>query len=389
MATRYYGCLLILACCVAVAQASDRNPAFALEIRGSDVHTPNTYLNVADGGSTTYYDGSLQRLPGRDPNAPEPSALTLSYKLAGDELSITATVFYGKYEYDRQAKTVWLGKLPHQIAATGSGRLNDVVTLSALKEVGLKPLMFRIVAAQPEHPYHPGTQSKAPSLQFEYAPVDRHFGTLIIHNSSKKAVTAFSLDNGAGAGEGRETRGLGELVGPGETAKIDIQAPTWGWNRQGNYIYSSEPPPLILEAALFADGSYEGDEKKAQPLLARGIGASVQWQRIETYVEPLIAEAGSNSAGSNSNDEAKIKRIRAFVSQLADEPDPKMVADFLAQFPDLSDHQRPWAKSLIASGMHNEKIRVDTMALNFEQDLEANVTLRPTLAAWGPTVRGK
>jgi len=63
------------------------------------------YLNVADGGQSTYYAESLQRLPNPDPNAPEPSALKLNYEVTYVVLSITATVFYGKLEYHAKLRS--------------------------------------------------------------------------------------------------------------------------------------------------------------------------------------------------------------------------------------------------------------------------------------------
>jgi hypothetical protein len=260
--------------------------------------------------------------------------------------------------------------------------VDDTVTLSGLERVALKPLTFRIVTAQPEHPYRPRTLSKAPSLKIEFSPVNRLSGTLTIRNYSKKAVTAFLVGNGAVSGEGRGPDGLRELVAPGAAAKFNIQAPTWGWNQNGTYVYGSEPPALILEAALFADDSYEGDGEIGERLVAQGIGAKIQWQRIRAHIDPIVADVASD-------DQAKIKLIRTFLHQLSEEPDPQMSADLRAQFPGMSDRELPRARFQLGMGMNNEKIRVDTMALNFEEDLEANVTPHRALAEWWVTVRGE
>lgn len=126
MAARIYGCLLAFACCcIAGAQTPTGQPAFALEIPGGSVHTATTYLTVADGGSSTFLDGSLQRLPKHDPNSPEPSALRLDYKVADGVVSITPTVFYGEYQFDHQSKQIWLDKLPHEVVGTYYGKLNE------------------------------------------------------------------------------------------------------------------------------------------------------------------------------------------------------------------------------------------------------------------------
>ena len=194
MAARVFVCFLALSVCIDIgtAQTSVPKAKFAFEIPG-DSGLPPSFLIVSNGcSSLLFYDASLHRLPNPEPNTRRPSGLSLEYSVADDAVSITATVFYG--DFDRQATPVSLEKLPRETVGTYSGKLNDSVTLSALERVRLELFTLRIVTAQSAHPYCPLSRNNAPSLQIEFASLDRIFGTVTVHNVSNKAVTSLRVN---------------------------------------------------------------------------------------------------------------------------------------------------------------------------------------------------
>jgi hypothetical protein len=331
--------------------------------------------------STPIYDDDLRRLPNVNASIPQPSALRLGFMVAGDTLSITATAFYG--ELDRHTTPVSLEKLASRSLGTYSGKMNDSVTLSGLEEAGLEPLTIRILSPQADSSYHPLTRSNAPSLTIEFAPVDRTSGMVILHNFSGKAVTAFQVG-------GSDERGGGWSQGPISTDLTDVIAPSAAYQERislngsgrvmnGAYVQNPPPPNIILQAVLFADGSYEGDMKAAAFMAARQIGGTVMHRRIQSVAEPILKE-------NQSDDKARSERMQAEADKLSVVPSAEMAERLRAQFPELSEAELADLRRGMSNSMRNEKETFDTVMKQFESESGPNAN---KLGRWWPLAYGK
>ena len=351
MTARVFVVLLVLSC-LCVAESTAQSPRFetklAVEIPGKAGFLPQ-YVTAADGVSSLIYD--LRPLPSSvDANSKHPSALKLEYTVKGDTLTIAATVFFG--EFDRQNTPVSLQSLPSEAAGTYSGKLNDSVVLDGLQGVGLEPITVHIVAAQSDHPYLPSTRSEAPSLQVNYEPLDRSFGTVTVRNLSGKAVNAIRFgttgETGSGSGQGADKGGLCQLIAPGASYQTQMGVPHAGRTVNGVFVEDRQLGFVTLQAVLFADGSYEGDARYAAEMAADELGQAVQRQRIQSLAEPIL------TAGS-AEDAARIQRIRESAVALAETPDPETVATLRAQFPNLSESEFAQAVVRIGFAMKGAK----------------------------------
>jgi hypothetical protein len=319
------------------------------------------YTTIArTGTSSLFYDSTLDRLHGASAGAGQPSALRLDYKVEEDTVTITPTAFYG--DFDRSRVFTSLKDLRQQTLPSHSGRLNDSVSFPELVQVGLKPLTLRIVTSHPDTP-PPQTYSNAPSVEIGYAPVDRNGGVVVLHNLSSKAVTGFlarSFDK-TGPRQGAE----GRSIAPGSWYRIHMGIGTSGGRPE---------TAIVLQAALFNDGSYEGDAHLSAQIAAGEFGKQAQLARIKQEAEPIVAEEGVDDA-------SKIERIRSAVQQLPDHPDKGTVAQFHAQFPTIPKDALTAAEIFLGNAMKGE---MQVMDFN----LQANETnflksrSKMTLARW-------
>jgi len=366
---------------VSAAQpAIDHNGRFAVEIRNADGQGPPNYVTIPDASnyttSTLFYGSSLRRLTNAPTGIDQPSALRLEYKVEGDTVLITATAFYG--DFDQQNTPVSLEKLRRQTLATHSGKLNDSVVFPEMEQVGLEPVTLRIVTAQSESPYRPLTRSDAPSVQMEYAPLDRTFGTLTLHNSSSKAVNAFRVSSSEETGSRdameEDKGGLPVLIAPDSSYQARIGVPHSGKPVNGTFVEDPQPQYLILQSVLFADGSYEGEARFAAEMAAREFGAKVQRLRIKRSAEPILAD-------DSLDDESKIDRIRAAIQQLSTDPDVETVAQFHAQYPAFPEDALTKAEGHLGRAMKSENVSMDHLIQENEPIFKQN-RQRLTLARW-------
>ncbi|MDR3744967.1 MAG: hypothetical protein P4K80_02410 [Acidobacteriaceae bacterium] len=378
MMTRSLVRLIALSCvCIGmgVAQApvtpSTPKPRFAIAMPIEKGYPP-IYLTVPEvvpnsnyiaTCGTYLYGENLHHMANPDPTVRQPSLLQLECKAEGDQVSITATVYYGEVD-PKTGPTDW-GKLEKQPLDSYSGKLNDSITLSAMARVGLEPMTLKIVSAQSEHPYQPLTRSNAPSLDMEYAPFDRSSGTLTIHNHSSKAVVAleFSSSNDSknlgclddcndGWSEGAESRGRGEVIAPGASYQHRVSNnPSWK-DVNGKRVELPLPTYLTLTAVVFSDGSYEGNLQTSAQMAATNNGSMVQRQRILSLIHSILAE-------TQSDDLTTAERIRTEVKQLSTDPDVQMIAELRSQFPTLSDEDLAQLKNNLSMGMKQEKETLD------------------------------
>lgn len=362
------------------AQTPHPTARFALEFPGPNKDgLPHNYAVVFDSCakaayqvavftcSSLFYDSSLHRLPGFSASASQPSALLLVYKPIDDGVFITATVFYGNFDIqDRQAS---LEKLPRKQVGPYFAKLNGSFTLSGLAKVGLEPITFRVVSARAENPWRPILRSDAPSLQIDYTQRYRSLGTVTIHNFSNKAVAGLQLSiSDAQNGKEMPAERIGPnirskpLIAPGGTYRTPFSAPVRGKLVHGAYLAHPPYRVLILSSVLFEDGSYEGDKQTAEGMAAWRIGFRVQMQRVLSLAKPILADG-------RTDDAAKIRAIRAALSQLSEEPDAQMIFSLRPKFGPLAPAAGAYIRRQLSAGMQDPKQIVEQSIRQYQNKI--------------------
>lgn len=369
--------LLILGACILAVTNASQSPApakFAVEIPGPK-GSPPSYVNLSGKGSSSslLYAASLTRVTGRDLDRPQPTALKLDYKVEGEMVRITASVYFG--EFDRRTTPVSVYELPAERVGTYSAGLEQSITLSEMAQFGLEPLTLKIVSAQPPISARPQTMSRAASIRLEIIGEDRTFYRLAVHNLSAKSVTAFRLGMPEKAGGQTQTVGNGsqDVIAPGGTYRGQFGIPHHGRMSNGKFAEDPPPPLLVVAAAVFSDGSYEGDLEPVAEIAGNRIGSAIQWNRVDQVMTAILADA-------QSDDTAKVVRLRSALAQLTEEPDQQMIDKVRSQFPGLSDEALQAVKFALRAGLRNTKESL-TLSLNdFERNRARSAGY--TLATW-------
>jgi hypothetical protein len=345
----------------AMAAIFNAQPKFAVEMPHREA--PSEYVTLrGDTGVSSMLDGEeyLRPIAGGVPNKGHPSALNLEYKVEGESVHIAATVFYGDFDIDN-ATPESRRNIPHKQAGVYSGKLNDSVRLAGMARVGLEPLTLKIVPAKGPASVRPQTISRAPAIQMEIIGEDRTFYEVALRNLSTMAVTAFHIDMPEKDGGGALTSELDPrgVIEPGGTHLLSFGIPHSGRVSNGVFVGSAPPMSLVLEAAVFKDGSYQGDVQAAAEIAASRIGREIQRQRVDVLIEAILADG-------QADDNARVKGIRSGIAQLAEEPDADMVASVRSRFPGLSEQALEEAKRGLKTGLHNEKWLLTSSLQNFE-----------------------
>lgn len=333
---------LLLFCAAAFvlrAQAPPAVPKLAVEIRvapgaepaiviveqesgvDTDMSTPG-FLPLPEYASKDYSaDHSLAQA------SAEPSNLDMSFRLHGDVMDVVATVsFVPVAERDIPKAR---GKYPLVQLGTFHGRVGDTISLDSMTELGLQPTTIKIVSAE-RHSTSLPIVNHVPSITARVASQDTAAYTISLHNLSAQDVTAFmardSLKSGsitvAGSGGG----------GPVIAANGNDEFPLYCRDSRdiGTNDSNREPCAFVLEAALFADGSYEGDVDSAAMLDMRILTRHFQVLRMRQALQAVLDD-------QSVPESSRIARMQAGVSILTYQPDATIEEHLRLKFPGVSD----------------------------------------------------
>jgi hypothetical protein len=357
------------------AQTQVQQPRFALEI--SEDGYPPRFVIVPEGqqgggiDSMFFFDPSLHPLSGHDAGDSEktqPSAVKLVCKVDGDAVAITATAVFGPF--DKTDTNISLQGHPQQKIGTYSPHLNESIVLREMEQFGLQPWTIKIVNAQLPTPVSLATLNEVPSIRPEILGKDREGYRMALHNLSSRAVTAFlvetSFDHNSNYSENA-------VIAPGATHEFRLFCDASA-SVISNGTAGPAPCAFNLKAALFADGSYEGDASAAATLAVRPIAAQFQGRRVHELIDNIVAD-------SSLDDTSRLARIRSELSKLSEEPDPTILEQIRLRFPGLPSTAWGSVKADIRGAFTGEKQRTLRALKDFE-DLPNQGSTNRSLAQW-------
>jgi hypothetical protein len=170
------------------------------------------------------------------------------------------------------------------LLARYSARLNELIELKELRTLGYQPITLNVVRFS--HSAHPSLICEAPSLQITLADPDTQSYmlpsgtdrcTVTLHNLSSLGVVAYvpgdAGDPRTGVSQSNESfSSHGKpVIDPEKNSRP--QQITFGragkMTPQGRVKFLVPPQQIIVEAALFTDGSFEGKPEVAARLKAK------------------------------------------------------------------------------------------------------------------------
>lgn len=135
------------------------------------------------------------------------------------------------------------------------------------------------------------------------------------------------------------------------------------------------PCPIVLEAALFADGTYGGDPEAAANLEAGPLAAKMRRQQLRDLIRNTVYDSALSH-------DAKIEQLRSEIAKLPKEPDQATMDQLQSRYPNLSD--AAWNR--IKASMRGSSVVENKMALDRLKEYEESSSKQSgnakSLAQW-------
>ena len=293
-------------------------------------------------------DGTRYGLFGRVPGWQLPSgalpvtAVRVTPYVRGETVNVSVSVFRGQF-FDVEDRV-----------ATYKARQSEVITIRELADFGVEPFVIKVIRVTLPPPL-PTVETKTKSVSVVgMEPVDSTLPRykLLLHNLSEKNIIALHVlilgqgrmqkshmpqgDYGAVVIKARGSMPLNESLA------VNAEATPSGYEPA-----TPQAQHIVIESAVFADGSYEGELKPAATFLAFVVGRKTELRRIL----PLL-----DDALTKSDDSATIDTLRSQLSSLSYDPDEAEVAALSTAFPTLDKRELRMAVEIAIHGVRKKLI---------------------------------
>lgn len=298
----------LLVCALGCPQACQHPQSANLAVELS-----HRYIVVPERGvtSTEISGDSLRPLAG-GANNNQQFVVKLDFTIAGD--SLTTTV----YAIPPESDPLRYADGHKRRLGVHSARLNQSFELTELTQMGYQPVPVKIISTKPAVTVHPTVVSKVPSIQVDLVDEDVQGCTLLLRNvSSSRAVLAYALTQGSHFSiEVRSNR--------------DRPAIAQGATRKHMVGFMEEPASrdIAIVAAIFNDGSHEGEDRFAAKLKAEEIGDETQYGRMRPIIDRIVQNAALD-------DDSRTAQIREQLHNLSDQAEEPTMRALASQFPNL------------------------------------------------------
>jgi len=257
---------------------------------------------------------------------PEEAVRVIS-RVEGDAVRVTVSILSGSKAWENE-----------QRVGTYLIRETEKISIDDLKQFGIEPFQIKLVRVNPNIPPVPpvilkGVESVVVlnSMAKETTlPAYR----IILRNQSNKNIVALGVEVVA-AGSVQVTskpRGIDgqSLIPAGKEYWLTVAAPNRAQQTPGGYVLTSPTDQQILiKAAVFDDGTYEGDAETA--VVVRG------YQAGEKMVLPRLIPLFESALNSSNADLTEaLRNFESQVSSVATDADPQIIRTLTSEFPQAS-----------------------------------------------------
>ena len=237
---------------------------------GLEIRLTSTTVRVGGprrGESTTRIPGRLLKISNSQlPGVIE--SLQVETEIEGDDLRVTLSLIYESGD-----KTEKVGE-PYLI------RAGESIRTSELERFGIEPVEIKAIDTRPVV-LKPGEGPRITnSTSLEVEKLELHFDVyyLWLKNKSDKNVVAYEISTGRGGtqrGEGNYGRG-GPALAAGAIGRLLLHHSEIG------------DDGIAIRLAVFDDGTFEGDSKKATQYLAKAEGVRIQSPSVLRRIEETM-----------------------------------------------------------------------------------------------------
>ena len=282
--------------------------------------------------------GSFGRIESWQPPAgTQPiEAVRVISRVEGDAVRVTVSTLSGSKALENE-----------QMVGTYLIRETEKISIEDLKRFGIEPFQIKLVRVNPNIPPVPPVVLKHVESVVVINSMAKETTLpsyrIILRNQSNKNIVGLGVDVVAG-GKVQITskpRGIDgqPLIAAGKEYWLTVAAPNRAQPTADGYAPTSPSDQQIqIKAAVFDDGTYEGDAETAAAVRGYRAGEKMMLPRLI----PLL-ESALNS--SNTDVIEALRNLESQVSLVSSDADPQMVQALTAEFPRASDARRSEIKA--------------------------------------------
>lgn len=255
----------------------------------------------------------------------------------------------------------------------------------------------------PLSPPIPEVINQTKSLEVSYRGKTRKEYDLRVHNASRVAVTGLILAvvGSDGTCETHTLRSAGgvQFIVPGATREFDLEIPgkkprwfDFGGEACPDPVLEMQKtirtekqvssPRIILAAADFVNGSYEGYPLQAAEMDAYRLGFEAERERLSTLIDE---ELRSNSL----DDRTKISSIVSRIQSSVKEPEPALLQSTMNRFSFLPASAITSIKQALKAGIADQRTEIRMSILTYKLEASKNVIPGVSLQQWWKVTKGQ
>ena len=263
-------------------------------------------------------------------------AVRVISRVEGDAVLVTVSTLSGSKALENE-----------QRVGTYLIRETEKISIDDLKRFGIEPFQIKLVRVNPNIPPVPPVVLKHVESVVVINSMAKETTLpsyrIILRNQSNKNIVGLGVDVVAG-GKVQITskpRGIDgqPLIAAGKEYWLTVAAPNQAQPTADGYAPTSPSDQQIqIKAAVFDDGTYEGDAETAAAVRGYRAGEKMVLPRLI----PLL-ESALNS--SNTDVIEALRNLESQVSLVSSDADPQMVQALTAEFPRASDARRSEIKA--------------------------------------------
>jgi hypothetical protein len=221
-------------------------------------------------------------------------------------------------------------------------RETEKISIDDLKRFGIEPFQIKLVRVSPNIPPVPPVSLKGVESLVVINSMAKETTLpsyrIILRNQSNKNIVGLGVDvvSGGRAQITSKPRGIDgqPLIAAGKEYWLTVAAPNRAQPTVDGFVPTSPSDQQIqIKAAVFDDGTYEGDVATAAAVRGYRAGEKMVLPKLI----PLL-ESALNS--SNANLTEALKNLESQVSSVGSDADPQIVETLTAQFPQPSAARR-------------------------------------------------
>jgi hypothetical protein len=258
-------------------------------------------------------------------------AVRVISRVEGDAVLVTVSTLSGSKALENE-----------QRVGTYLIRETEKISIDDLKRFGIEPFQIKLVRVSPNIPPVPPVRLKGVESLVVINSMAKETTLpsyrIILRNQSNKNIVGLGVDvvSGGRVQITSKPRGIDgqPLIAAGKEYWLTVAAPNRAQPTVDGFVPTSPSDQQIqIKAAVFDDGTYEGDAATAAAVRGYRAGEKMVLPKLI----PLL-ESALNS--SNANLTEALKNLESQVSSVGSDADPQIVRTLTAEFPQPSDARR-------------------------------------------------